>query len=274
MAYRHRSQRGYRSDNGDYARQHIEEAAEFTREMGGVDEDVKKYFFDLPPQELRRTLLEYRRAHGDSAADYALQTFNSWRTGARRMSGLVAKRLFALLPKRMPLSDKYALVESLWRLKGPRSSKDFTIGNEVTVEEIQAHVKAHFNNVVQPHQIPGELIGRFSWLSDGDVGLQQQLYNHFTSLEQPILIEGLAQRLPLFLEQIRHSVGASVVQNLRIGNHEVNLHFQPKPGKITAGNPQSYLSGAGGDKWLPDGYGCIIWLAIAFIIFYTILELR
>ena len=36
-----------------------------------------------------------------------------WRTGRVQMSGMVAERLFNLLPPRMPLGVKYKLVEGL-----------------------------------------------------------------------------------------------------------------------------------------------------------------
>jgi hypothetical protein len=34
------------------ALQHIHEAEELSQQLGGTDEDVKKYFFSLPPKEL------------------------------------------------------------------------------------------------------------------------------------------------------------------------------------------------------------------------------
>jgi hypothetical protein len=230
--------------------------------MGGVDEDVKKYFFNLPQGELISALQEYQRIHGRLAGEYAFNTFNSWRTGRRAMSGLVAKRLFALLPGRMPLKDKYMLVESLWKFKGPRSTQHFFVGTDATLEEIHTLIEAHFTNVVQPHTIPSDIVKRFSWLANGDVGLQQQLCNHFASLEQPILLQGLAQRLPLFLQHIRSSVGTSVVQNFIIGNHEVILHFESVPGTIKAGNPPGSAPTNGSSQ---GGYGCLIWIVAGIL---------
>ena len=42
-----------RSAGLERALQHIEEAKQLTRELGGTDKDVKEYFFSLPTNELK-----------------------------------------------------------------------------------------------------------------------------------------------------------------------------------------------------------------------------
>jgi hypothetical protein len=59
---------------------------------------------------------------------YAEQTMRKWRAGTVQMSGTVAERLFSLLPPRMPLTEKYKLVETLWTHVGPRSKKIVSLG--------------------------------------------------------------------------------------------------------------------------------------------------
>jgi hypothetical protein len=110
--YHHRSQprgRAY-SRGSEAARRHIEEAKRFSNEIGGIDDDVKKYFFRLTPTQLEPILDEYGQIHGLSARDYAEKTIAKWSSGRTHMSGMVAARLFNLLPPRMPLSEKYDLV--------------------------------------------------------------------------------------------------------------------------------------------------------------------
>lgn len=261
---RRSSNRGYNSSRGDeFARRHIQEAEAFTREMGGVDQDVKSYFFELPPERLSSILGEYRRTYGEAAGQYAYDTFHSWKSGSRRMSGLVAKRLFELLPKRMPLPDKYKLVESLWRVKGPSSRKQIFVGTDATVDEVRQTVEQHFNEIVTPHQIPSHIALRFKWLSEGDVQVQQDLYNYYSSLEKPLLVKGLEQRLPLLMNEIGKSLGTSISQTVKIGNHELTLTFHSKPGKITATAPATASSGIG-------DYGCLIWIAIGVVIIYLL----
>src|SRR5436305_370445 len=66
---------------------HIREAKDLSHELGGTDEDVKRYFFDLSSEELRRILDEYEREHGKAAREYAETTIPAWRSGSRKMSG-------------------------------------------------------------------------------------------------------------------------------------------------------------------------------------------
>ena len=124
MPYRRYHYRGRHRGGRDRALQHIAEAREFSREVGGADEDVKKYFFSLPSNQLRPILDEYEKKYGRKAREYAEEVgLSGWRSGRVTMSGMVKKRLFNLLPPRMPLLAKYSLVENLWNHYGPRSKK-------------------------------------------------------------------------------------------------------------------------------------------------------
>ena len=135
MAYR--SRRGYSSRNygAERAAQHIEEARVLSRELGGTDQDVKRYFFSLPPSTLSHVLNLYERQHGSSARQYAQATMGAWSSGRRQMSGMIASRLYNLLPPIMPLEDKYKLVDqnliraslSVLRQMSLRSWKRFVI---------------------------------------------------------------------------------------------------------------------------------------------------
>ena len=142
--------RGYRSsyDSSEAARRHVREAEEFSREIGGTDADLKAYFFSLPQSELNALLMEYGQRYGRVAEEYARETFSTWKSGGRRMSGLVAKRLFSLLPKRMPLSLKYELAGNVWQHFGPSSSHAFVVGVDTPVDEIAATVAQTLESTV------------------------------------------------------------------------------------------------------------------------------
>ena len=58
-----------RSDGYERARQHIEDAQRLSRELGGTDVDVKKYFFSLPSNQLNVILTEYGEKFVKGAAD-------------------------------------------------------------------------------------------------------------------------------------------------------------------------------------------------------------
>ncbi len=94
---------GSRDFGMEAALRHIEEARIFSHEIGGTDADVKQYFFGLSGQALEQILSAYGRANGRQAEAYARRMFNRWKAGSTQMSGLVAKRLFSLLPPTMRL---------------------------------------------------------------------------------------------------------------------------------------------------------------------------
>ena len=121
MARRRRYRRYSSYDAGsEIARRHIREAEQFSSEMGGTDVDVKEYFFGLSNKQLEPILVEYGKSHGALAEAYARETMPNWRSENRRMSGMIAKRLFSLLPPRMPLKKKVRTgrehMDALWSI--------------------------------------------------------------------------------------------------------------------------------------------------------------
>lgn len=212
------------------ALEHIRAAKALSHELGGTDVDVKKYFFALPAKQMAVLLHEYGRLHGSSAQQYAAKTLPSWKNGSVYMSGLVAERLFALLPPRMPISDKYRLTQNLWEHYGPKSKKRLRIGIESDVESVVSVVRIYFDDVVSDHNIPDQMERRFNWLSAGDVQIKQQLLNHLRSQERTLLSEGVKLQLPVLIEHLRadtSSLTSRVSQTLKIGKHELEILVDP-----------------------------------------------
>src|SRR5713226_2467806 len=90
-----------RSYGRERALEHIAAARRLSAELGGMDQGVKAYFFCLSPTELSALLDEYERKYRRQAREYAADTIPKWRSGKVQMSGMVAERLFNLLPPRM-----------------------------------------------------------------------------------------------------------------------------------------------------------------------------
>ena len=62
------SRRGYRQDRGhEFARAHIDAARQLSIELGGTDQDVKKYFFGLPQTDIQIILDLYEHHYGTKA---------------------------------------------------------------------------------------------------------------------------------------------------------------------------------------------------------------
>ena len=77
--------RGYnsRSYNPGYerARQHINEAAELSRELGGIDKEIKEFFFAMSAINLASFFDAYEEKYGLQRREYAEQAHIKWKTG-------------------------------------------------------------------------------------------------------------------------------------------------------------------------------------------------
>jgi hypothetical protein len=223
------------SPGSEAARRHIEEAKRFSSELGGIDDDVKSYFFCLTPAQLGPILDEYGQIHGSSARDYAEKTITKWSSGRTHMSGMVAERLFNLLPPRMPLSEKYDLVKNLWDHVCPKTTHAFLVGPDSDGVILETRVRDYLMGVVTGHAIPEAIEKRFAWLSSGDVKVKQQLLNHLRAMERNLVLDTIRDELPIFLAQIRNNgkVTGRVTRTLRIGKHECVVAFDPNAFGIT-----------------------------------------
>lgn len=212
------------------ARLHIREAGELSQLLGGTDRTVKQYLFGLSGGTLEAMLTEYGRRYGELARSYAEETLPRWRSGAVSMSGMVAARLYRLLPPRMPIKIKYQIAEELWHHVGPSSQKTLRFGPDVEPQEVVVQVGQHIEDVVQEYRIPDALERRFDWLASGDVGFKQQLLNHLRSLDKSLVVE--AARLQVDV-MFRQSFGESAKEiqrfthTLSVSKHLLKLVADP-----------------------------------------------
>ncbi|PIO90932.1 MAG: hypothetical protein COZ20_06815 [Gallionellales bacterium CG_4_10_14_3_um_filter_54_96] len=253
-----------RSIGYERALEHIREAEALSRELGGTDQDVKQYFFSLSPVQLSEILDEYEREFGRSIREYAEKTLPSWRNGRVHMSGMVAERLFNLLPPTMPLEAKFRLTESLWKHVGASSNKKYYVGHDVNIEEISQRVKEHLEEVVTHYQIPSSMEARFNWLSQGDVGVKQQLLNHFRQLEKQLLSDALRCQLPVLLNHLNSEKGnltTHAAQVLKVGKHEVQVIVNERISGVSESAPaRPSESSDYGWIWWVAGIIFVLWL--------------
>ena len=141
------------------------------------------------------------------------------------MSGMVAERLFNLLPPRMPLGVKYKLVEGLWHHVGPSSKHRIRVGADANVTEVIELARSKITEFVVNYKIPSNLDSRFNWLSAGDVSVKQMLLSHIQEVEKTIVVEAVRAQVPVMLEHLR-SAGlhtGRLAQIVRVGKHELEL---------------------------------------------------
>lgn len=276
------ARRGYRGRRAPLAGrsralQHIEEAKQFSREIGGSDRDVKDYFFSLSDRELAPVLAEYGERYGQPAQEYAELTIPRWRSGKVTMSGMVAKRLFDLLPAKMPLAAKYKLTEDLWKHFGPSSQMALRVGADATVDEIVAAAASHISDVVISYRIPEELARRFDWLASGDVGVKQQILNYLRDLEKGLVIEAIELQGPIMIEHLRGESAAHTSrfsQRVMVGKHELELHADRAFSGVRLEAPQA-RSRSGSTKTQSatgesTSYGWVWWVLAAGLILYAL----
>ena len=207
---------------------------------------VKRYFYTMPNEARQRLLAEYGQRYGYLAQEYAEEALPLWRSGRRIMSGMVAQRLFSLLPARMPLAAKYELTETLWRHVGPSSRKVVRIGPDAALEDVLAVVEAHIADVVVRYQIPESMERRFSWLAGGDVRVKQDLLNHLRQLEKTLTREAVRLHFPPLAELAATAAGRNthrVTYTVRIGKHELQLLIDLDAVGVTLEDPRLYATG-------------------------------
>lgn len=250
-----------RSVGHERALEHIRQAEQLSRELGGSDKDVKAYFFSLAPSELSRILNDYERLYGRAAREYAEQAIPSWKVGRVHMSGMVAERLFGLLPRYMPLEQKYRLTESLWRHVGPVSRRALYVNPSVPLEEVTAVVKGHLERDVPSYNIPEQMEKRFTWLSQGDIEVKQKLLNFLRAKQRELAAESLRLNVPILADHIKSAQGSHtqhVAHKLQIGKNEIVLTLTERVEGITETAPPTPSSGAWWIWW--------IWWIIGFVI--------
>ena len=190
-----------RVSGAEAARKHIEEAKSLTIELGGTDEDVKDWFFNLPSSTLEKIFQRYTKIHGASAGQYARNTFGDWKRKKRRMSGLVASRLFSLLPPLMPLEKKLNLVDSLWQHVGPTRKRLITVGTTTELHTIIEAVEGEVRALTTLWDLPTSMQNRFKWLAQDDSQTYQKLLEHIKDAEKKHGETVLREQIPVLKQK-------------------------------------------------------------------------
>jgi len=223
MSYRTRRRA---STGREYAQAHIQAGIEFSDEVGEADVIVKNAFFSLSSKALGPLLDKYEALYGTAPRDYAQQTIPKWRSGKVHMSGLVAKRLFDLMPPLMPLSQKNQIVEKIWKHYGPYSKGYLYVGPDVDRDALLAEIEKYFASLDVMHEIPEDLEDRFDWISSNDVTVKQQLLNYFIGQQRKVALASAKLNLGVIIDQM-NAESAPQIKKLShtafVGNHQLEI---------------------------------------------------
>ena len=184
------------------------------------------------------------------------------------MSGLVAKRLFSLLPPLMPPKEKYKLTEKLWQHVGPSSRKVLRIGLDAQVEDMVEAVRQYIDRVVTHYIIPETLERRFRWLSAGDVQVKQNMLNYLRKMEKELVVNGVRKQLPVMLRHLHTDEGRythRLAQVLKVGKHELELLLDKSASGVRLEDPAPRIVERGSESGKND-YSWLWWVGVAVII--------
>lgn len=255
--------------------------AEFIRELGGMDQDVKQYFFNLTPYELDGILKEIGRVYSSEVENYVRKTFHAWKAGTVQMSIPLAKRLFRLLPPRMPMQKKLDLAGNIWNHFGPSSSHEFSVGPAASIDAIAAAVASKLDTALTFSCLPENVKNRFVWLAAGDVHTEEALLNHFRLQEKNLAVHKVQMELPVLQREVLNhpESNSSALTEIRIHKHTftIRVHmeladtiqeglfqtYSPRPKRNAAPAVQSaksYRSAGTGNS------GCLVFIAVWAVI--------
>jgi hypothetical protein len=230
MGYRRRRYGSRSSYGSERAKWHVAQARAFSGEVGHADAAVKEAFFRLSGKALDYLLDKYGELYGEDARDYARSTIPKWRSGTVQMSGMVAKRLFELLPPYMRTEDKNNIVEAIWKWYGPRSRRFVYVGPDGNADAILADLEAHFGNLNVLYPIPETLKNRFDWLSENDAAAKERLLNHFMDQQRRAAIASARLNVPMMLARMQADTEGKISKlnhTVFVGNHHVEIKADP-----------------------------------------------
>ncbi|MEK6674889.1 MAG: hypothetical protein AABZ47_04445 [Planctomycetota bacterium] len=159
---------GYRRRSWTYSNASDSKKSILQSLFGEIVLEIESAFLHLESYELEALFMDYGCEYGKNAETYARRTYENWKSGRTKVSGVTAERLLELLPRNLPAKERYDLVKKLRAKYIHKHSEYITISPENwrdTVNEAVSKVLMKSREF----QLPGELFERATWLSNGDV---------------------------------------------------------------------------------------------------------
>jgi hypothetical protein len=216
----------------DWAAHNARRAQAVDAFYGGATAHVKKLFFTLDDDKLSAVFTAYCDQYGTSALAYAKRTYASWRGGAVNMSGEVAERLLAILPRVLSFEQKFDILRLLWVRHRSRETSTIVIGPEDDTDAIHQKVNAVIAKA-NTHQLPREVETRLAWLSQGDAQVAKDLLraadDGFGRIKTELLDEEIERIRGAINDASR--VRAEFVHTIELPHGHVTVKFvRPKKG--------------------------------------------
>ncbi len=204
-----------------------------------TDADIREYFFSLTYRELRPVLMDYKERYGADADAYARKWLPKWRARSVRIPDPVEKRLFDLLPPRMPTRKKLELAGNAWRRLGPKSQLSFTVNPETDADELAARVAATLEQVESRFRISGDIRKRFKWLEAGDGRRGKAFLRLYRQSRRDLAVQGAKEEVPRlqrkYADKRKYEADSKASRHprsvIRIDGHVIELWFDRFPSR-------------------------------------------
>ena len=239
---------------------------------------------NLDDQRLRRLLHAYRLQHGERSYEYCVVTLPKWRSGRSKMSGLVAERIFDLLPQFVTSSERQQIAEKLWKHLSPSSDNQLLVSPKSSPEEVREALDDYARRCIRSYNFPDRLRDRFAWIANRDVDLTQRLLNHFQQMEYYIAAETIRVRLPIIAEKLNtlhKGLTANATEEIRVGKHRLKIVFtaaakaddKPQARRVRIARQNSEALHAADAATDDDNTGCLVWILVVGAILWLLNQL-
>lgn len=188
-----------------------------SRFYGGIDDDVRRLFFELDAFRLNLVFNVYERDYGQGKRKYAEATYAKWRSGSVQMGGDVSERLIRIVPQFLSFEQKYDLIEKLWNRLREKSALSVTIS---PCEGLNAGITAVMDAIdtLGEHEIPAAVVERVEWLANDDSVAAKALLAQIAKRKAKVAVEALETELRQLLR-----IAAEHHDKVVIGSRNVSL---------------------------------------------------
>ncbi|ETX12729.1 hypothetical protein OCH239_17435 [Roseivivax halodurans JCM 10272] len=190
-----------------------------------MDQEVKAFFLDLDHERLADVLDRYERKFGSDKRAYAEQTFPRWRSGDRQMSGLIAGRLFDLLPPIMPIDLKLRIVEGLFEKAGNSNTNYVLVPMDTDPADVVRFVDETCFEYLSDVGIDTSIKRQFDWLSGEDAAVAERLFKHSMQVTfDAKKAASAAMMAQLDRDRVMHAdTIKGITSTIRLQQHEVHI---------------------------------------------------
>jgi len=211
----------YRGYHHNWYEHTVSQRRQLSGDVGGIDNAVLSYLYQLESQSLCRFVQEYRRRFGDGPAKYAESSFNEWKSGAKLPAAKSVARFLKVVPPLLTYDEKFELLKGVYDRTRDTETHSMTVilGHS---EHKLAQLGDLFKRLCQKpsqHTLSPRVQSLLEWASDHDSQIARRLMVALET-EQSVSIstaaEGELQRLVRSIREMNQSAE---------GTHQIDLPY-------------------------------------------------